>query len=226
MALLNANTKEKLKASGHWAEFMEVREQKKLDGATPKDALAATLAEFGPKIEAWERDGVNAAPIASAEKGEGVVEGLRLSECCPDSGAAPLPKPPPEPPPEPTGPRDVHEWLERKCDITVAIEWVAKRMELPDKDIDIEDAPSAEAWGLLMNYRSSLKDKSDFWEKMYAKLIPTKSQLDNRAPVDLDGSDIISACSTLAAIAEAVRKKETEPLGGMEQDGESDAVEV
>jgi hypothetical protein len=80
------------------------------------------------------------------------------------------------------------------------INWVAKRLEVPDSALRIQDAPSAEAWGMLMSYRFSPARKFEFWDKVYVKLIPSRAQLDSSGSVDVGAAKVMETIERLVKI--------------------------
>lgn len=91
------------------------------------------------------------------------------------------------------------EFISRDADVLSVINWVAKHIEVPVGVLTPADAPSAEAWGMLLSYQS-LSRKQDFWDKIYSKLIPSKSQLESRVVDGIDGEHIIAACDKLMSM--------------------------
>lgn len=68
--------------------------------------------------------------------------------------------------------------------------WVAESIAL-DKP-DPKDAPSSQAWGMLMWVRRSPQNESEFWRQIYPKLLPSRTQVDNEdAKID-DGGAVLS----------------------------------
>ena len=85
-----------------------------------------------------------------------------------------------------------------------AIRWVASNMEIAIPDID--SCPNATSGGLLSQCRSSFAMKSDFWNKMFPKLLPTKTQMDKEG-----GSEKLDVSKSMEVIDDLLSfKKEVE----------------
>jgi len=83
------------------------------------------------------------------------------------------------------------EIMRREANTVDVIEWVAKRLESPITEEIVAEAPCAEAVGMLRSYGTSDARKAEFWDKVYVKLIPNKTQLSNRQKVEFDGKEIV-----------------------------------
>ena len=81
---------------------------------------------------------------------------------------------------------------EKKAGAVESIEWVAKWIAEKKLTQDIIDtAPCMEAIGMHQSYSSDYKRKEEFWDKVYVKLIPPKSQLDDAPKLEVDGKKIM-----------------------------------
>jgi hypothetical protein len=80
------------------------------------------------------------------------------------------------------------------------VEWVASNMQV--EDVGPGDAPSSEAWGMLLWARRSPVNESQFWGTIYAKLLPSRSQIEAEQRYTEDGSRVEEMASRLLAIKE------------------------
>jgi hypothetical protein len=80
------------------------------------------------------------------------------------------------------------------------VEWVASNMQV--SDVGPGDAPSSEAWGMLLWARRSPMNESQFWGTIYAKLLPSRSQIESEQRYTEDGSKVEEMASRLLAIKE------------------------
>jgi len=183
MAKADADLKALLKGSGLWGEFLRYRDELRRGGFSPAESNEQAEARYRPMV-------------AGLGGSEGISPGGVLPEParCPESGEG-----------RPAS-LDVvgvyRELLERDADVLTVISWVAKNLDVPEAAIRKEDAPSAEAWGMLWSYRRSDVRKDEFWDKVYVKLIPSKSQLDSTTRHVVDGVQIQEACSRLLRLKE------------------------
>ncbi len=83
------------------------------------------------------------------------------------------------------------EFFNRQAGPIEVVMYVAKYLEVPERILKVSEAPSLEAWSMLINYRMNDKRKSDFWDKIYSKLMPSKAQLEkSKGQVSKDGHSI------------------------------------
>lgn len=100
--------------------------------------------------------------------------------------------------------RDDQAYLDlmaRSASVLDVVQWVAKNLEIPEHLVRLEDAPSAEAWGMLVAYRSPLR-RGEFWDKVYTKLIPSRAQLGDAEKPTVDGIAVIDAIGKILAMRE------------------------
>lgn len=175
---IDARTKETLKAGGKWEMFYRRRDELKRSGMDAQSAQDLALKELQ-----FEE---NRAAAASVEAPK--------SACLPAE--------------EPLFTREeFDEFIGRDADVIEVVQWVAKHLEVPESLLRMEDAPCAEAWGMLMVYRKPA-NKAVFWDKIYSKLLPSRAQLDNRTTVTVDGGNIMAACEKILKIKSKVEGEE------------------
>jgi hypothetical protein len=113
-----------------------------------------------------------------------------------------------------------------------AVRWVADNMEVLDPRP--KDCPSAAAWGLLSQCRQSLQARSDFWKLTYAKLLPTKAQMEKEQDALPDESKAKEVIEDLLRFGREARgEKEPEKKDMAEEEAvlevdiiEADPVEI
>lgn len=92
-------------------------------------------------------------------------------------------------------------FMGRTADMVTQVSWVAKNMDVSEDLIRFEDIPCAEAWGMLQSYKASGERKQEFWDKVYPKLMPSRSQLDEgKVKKEVDGAEILRAIEKLEKI--------------------------
>jgi hypothetical protein len=89
---------------------------------------------------------------------------------------------------------------ERSCSITKTVEWVAKQMMVADPRA--EDAPSMEAWSMLSWARRSNQNEAQFWGQIWAKMMPSKQQLEAAERLSDDGSSVLELIERVRMISE------------------------
>jgi len=197
MASVRQSFKDDLKAAGLWLEFIAYRDDLKARELSPVDARDQAVAEFEPRVEEWKSHPDRSLSPQGAATPSGETAGAPpKSACCPDKGASPSRKPPKAKTVQ--SPRDVKEFVARHCDIRDVIIWVAKHLELPEDQLSIEDAPSAEAWGMLAVYRMPSR-KPEFWDKIYGKLLP-RGGLEDKDKGMVDGQALVDTIGKLLEI--------------------------
>lgn len=90
----------------------------------------------------------------------------------------------------------------RTCSITKTVEWVAKQMMVEDPKA--EDAPSMEAWSMLCWARRSNQNEAQFWGQIWAKMMPSKQQLEAAERLSDDGSAVLELIDRVRKISEGV----------------------
>lgn len=178
-AQVKARIKRWAESTNRWDEFVKVRESLKKGGVSPSDAWLAAAQTMDPAT--W--------------------------------GAAPSVAPVSEPvkPSEPAKPVDLpHVMSEvvdgagkavfggKKVPTIRVVEWVASNLQV--EDVGPQDAPSSEAWGMLVWARRSPVNESQFWGSIYAKLLPSRSQLDGLERQMDDGSRVEELADRLLAM--------------------------
>jgi len=182
MAQAPVEFKKALKAAGLWTGFIAFRQGLRDKGEAPTPAHNIAMAEFTTRLATH----TEATPSSSEED----ADGASLDpDRCPGKGTPLL--------------EDYAEFLGRSADIIVVIQWVAKHLEVPPSAIRIEDAPSAEAWGMLMSYQRTPTRKADFWDRVFTKLIPSRATLDGDVAVKVDGESVIATVDKILALKQA-----------------------
>lgn len=175
--------------AGIWKAFNDRRAEMKREGSTPVNARKAAMAEYekiyaqkvaeGSQMAAVDLPGTGNAPSSSSVSGVS-DEGEEFDFSVFDG------KP--------------------SVGVVSAIQWVAKNLE--NDGVKVSDAPSPEAWGMLMSYRQSALRKNDFWDKIFAKLIPSKAQLEeNDGDDELDDAGLVEVIDRLLAIRDKAKKE-------------------
>jgi hypothetical protein len=84
---------------------------------------------------------------------------------------------------------DAKLWRDRKkVDMLTEIEWV--REHLPLRGIGPRDAPSASAWAMFWNARSSVSGYNEFMDKFASKLMPSRAEIEARNARKDDGGTL------------------------------------
>lgn len=86
----------------------------------------------------------------------------------------------------------------KKADEPAIVRWVARHIDHPDPDP--ETCPDPFAWTLLRDCRENPQFRLFFVEKLWAKLIPTRSQLDGGGPKAIDGKPIMETIERIQAM--------------------------
>lgn len=180
-----------LKETNLWELFCEDRYALRSTGMNAREASEECLEKYLPRAEIIKYQfNNNATPAANgvSDGEEAEEEGLPKSSSS-SSHNKPIKKGEPIEIPD--------EVMSRVADVVEVIEWVAKNIERPFCHDVINTAPCAEAVGLLRYYSSSMRNKGEFWKDQYAKLIPSRSQLNHRGKVEFDGKDILNAINNI-----------------------------
>ena len=88
----------------------------------------------------------------------------------------------------------------KKVATVKVVEWVASNMQV--EDVSPSDAPSSEAWGMLVWARRSPMNESQFWGTIYAKLLPSRSQMESEQRYADDGARIEETAARLLRMKE------------------------
>lgn len=193
---IKAEIKVELKAAGLWREFCSIRDQLKLDGMTPLDAKVEALVRVESDLEAWRKSGDSGLAAVSAGAGRGAPEPV----CCPGEGAPVREKGSAPDAWEQLTDEEHAEFMGRKADVISIYAWVGDHLGVPARRLKILEAPSPVAWNLLMDARRTSVRKSEFLDKSYSKLLPSRANLDDSGVGVVDGMHIVEAIDRLVAI--------------------------
>ena len=184
--------------SGLWKQFVDVRERLKKDGMPPADAWVEAAKELDPEM--WGHVGGRASPaldLPHVRSDQEQVEGVQGEEDkLPVSGGE-----------EAVGERVVSGsgatkavFAGKKVATVKVVEWVASNMQVAD--VSPADAPSSEAWGMLVWARRSPVNESQFWGSIYAKLLPSRSAIEAEQRYSDDGIRIEETATRLLKMRE------------------------
>ena len=90
-------------------------------------------------------------------------------------------------------------FLGKTCSTQQSVIWVAKHIAV--EDAIASEAPSSEAWGMLIWAQRTGHNEREFWTSIYPKLLPTRTQLDAEARFSDDGRAIISIIERVRSAA-------------------------
>lgn len=189
-------------SSGRWGEFVKARERLKRSGVDAGECWLRAAQELDPEM--WGHVEAPVKPkkvskvsedlphVRSAEEGElevvldaGEVE--KVEDKLPVSGDGDV------------GDRATKAVFAGKKVATVkVVEWVASNMQV--EDVCPKDAPSSEAWGMLVWARRSPVNESQFWGTIYAKLLPSRSAIEAEQRYSDDGSRIEETAARLLSM--------------------------
>lgn len=177
---LDPEAKARLIEAGRWEAFKGLREELKLDGFSARDATNRALEE----LDCEDADD-------------------------PDYAGPPRP---PKPPPASAGPDG--ELLKAPLGLAgkftaepEVIRWVARHIDHPAPSP--KECPDPFAWTLLRLCRKSDDFQRYFTEKLWGKLIPTRSQLDTTGAGQVDGKVPMDLIEELLAWKAEVEGKKT-----------------
>ena len=167
--------------SGLWKQFVDVRERLKKDGMPPADAWLEAARELDSEM--WGNVGGQSstrldlphgrsAPLAGEpdQDQEGVQgESVPVVSKPAQAGEA----------------ATKAVFAGKKVATVKVVEWVASNMQV--EDVLPSDAPSSEAWGMLVWARRSPVNESQFWGSIYAKLLPSRSAIEAEQRYSDDG---------------------------------------
>lgn len=158
--------------SGLWRQFIEIRERLKKDGVPAADAWFEAAKELDPEM--WGSGEVKPVRVASKPadlphvRSDSVVkEEVEVERVVSGVGATKA------------------VFAGKKVATVKVVEWVASNMQVVD--VLPEDAPSSEAWGMLVWARRSPVNESQFWGSIYAKLLPSRSAIEAEQRYSDDG---------------------------------------
>ena len=90
------------------------------------------------------------------------------------------------------------------------VRWVARSID--DRDVKPANCPDPFAWTLLRLCRADAEFSVSFIEKLWSKLIPSRSQLETGSLKDLDGKVTIELIEKIQAMrGDAIGDEEQEP---------------
>lgn len=114
---------------------------------------------------------------------------------------------------------------DRRASELVIVRWVARNIDVESPDPS--ECPDPFAWTLLRQCREVPGFVVFFTEKLWAKLIPSRSQLDQVAPKAFDGQAQLDLISRIEAIRDAAlgKKPRVELLSGLEPEERVSAFE-
>ena len=85
------------------------------------------------------------------------------------------------------------------------VRWVASQIDVAKPNP--EECPAPFAWTLLCQCREDSEFTKWFVEKLWSKLIPSRTQLETTAPKDLDGKVQIELIERIQAMSNKAKKK-------------------
>lgn len=186
--------------SGLWKQFVDIRERMKKDGIPPQQAWVDAAAELDP--EKWGSGGGPMGPeLDDLPRGrsEEEVPTLPMVEVLPEEVSKPSGR-------GSGGERAVKSVFSGKKVATVkVVEWVASNMQV--EDVVPSDAPSSEAWGMLVWARRSPINESQFWGSIYAKLLPSRSAVEAEQRYGEDGGKIEETAERLLSMRVGLESK-------------------
>lgn len=88
---------------------------------------------------------------------------------------------------------EFEEFTQSEADVVEQIKWVSKHVMIDNDPVEAKEAPCAEAWNMLLNYRDGKDMRRAFWKEMYGKIVPNRAHLDDEPVLKVDGEHIIDA---------------------------------
>jgi len=189
---LKVQIKKWAEESGLWKQFVDIRERLKKDGMPPGEAWVEAARELDPEM--WGKSEVSEIsvdpPVAKEDLPHGRSEEVKGERVVSGGGATKA------------------VFAGKKVATVKVVEWVASNMQV--EDVSPSDAPSSEAWGMLVWARRSPLNESQFWGSIYAKLLPSRSAIEAEQRYSDDGVRIEDAAERLLRMKEeAERPKES-----------------
>ena len=177
MARVSPEQKVAMQSAGTWKEFLHERDELKSSGVGPGDATARALSKYLPKETTTPGD---------------------AKETPPSSGNPSQDTPPP-------GFACLADFEGKDAGEVEIIRWVARYMDIVD--VKPSDCPDPAAWSLLSACRRSPAFAASFWQSMYTKIIPSRSQLEAKAPDgSIDGADQVGVIERILVFKCAAEK--------------------
>lgn len=171
-------------AAGLWEEFVVLRESLKRKGMSANDAWLRAAQMLAP--DRWGE------PPVEAEKEQGeVVEAAAPPDLPHGRGGGE------------GAPAEVFGG--KKVATVRVVEWVASNLQV--SDVGPGDAPSSEAWGMLVWARRSPVNESQFWGQIYAKLLPSRSQIEAEQRYSEDGARVEDLAARLLRMREGLEQQ-------------------
>ncbi len=210
MSRVREEHKARLLAEGKWPDFVLYRDKLKADGtANAKANTLAVLQFLGDDTAAPKaaKPPKKAPALLPPSPVTGSVSPVRSSHTVPVGGGGPSSLA------DPTTMAVMADFEGKSASAVESILWVADHLRIVD--VKPSDCPSKSAWSMLVECRiNPLFCHSTFWQALYAKTIPSRSQLDDRPDAaGLDGEHVIESIRTLR-----VMKADAESLAAIPQE--------
>jgi len=182
MAASSPEFKAGLERIGEYAEFEKFERGLIETGMDPKKAKLEAIKVYAEKAKAGKA-------VLVEEAREAKQAGRRAPVVCRDES-------------ESAGTALKADFAGKTADEVEAIRWVADNMEI--SDVTPSDCPSAAAWGLLMNCRRDTTAKTSFWNSLWPKILPARSQMGAEPDRDdYDGKLQVDTIERIRKMAEA-----------------------
>ncbi len=176
-------TPDELRKAGLWDTYCVIRDGCLKSGLNAKEAKKKTLGEIYPLLPNNNEDSSLSDSSSAANRKPPVIDD-QGGTCSLDD-----------------------DYMEREAGIVDVIMWVAKYLEVPEDEVGPQDAPSPEAWGMLLSYRSCQERRDDFWDKIYMKLVPSKAQIEtSKSTEQIDGSNITRTIDRIIKLNKKLKK--------------------
>lgn len=169
--------------AGRWPEFIALREKWKACGKSPQEAWILAAQDMDPCL--WGSDMSDLANDLPHVRSS--VPAKKKEERKDDSAAV-------------VSGASKSVFGGKKVATVKVVEWVASNMQV--EDVSPADAPSSEAWGMLVWARRSPMNESQFWGTIYAKLLPSRSQMESEQRYADDGVRVEETAERLLRMKE------------------------
>ena len=198
---------------GRWTDFVKIRERLKADGLDAGECWLRAAQEMDPVMWGQVQSSVkpkraekkNDLPRGRSVESDGELR-VELDESVGGKVEDKVPLSGNEPAGEPAGDRATKAVFGAKKVSTIkVVEWVASNLQV--EDVEPRDAPSSEAWGMLVWARRSPVNESQFWGTIYAKLLPSRSAIEAEQRYADDGSRIEDTAARLLAMRDATESQ-------------------
>lgn len=194
MPRVPADVKQRLKDEGQWESYWQRYNELK---ATMKPGMARRQAVM--EFTSNNGEGGEGSFVSSESPEQSTAENS-------NPGLGSLPSPPAS-----SNPSDMAMLCDfggKRASEPEIIRWVARHMEVAD--VQPIDAPDPIAWGLLLHCRQYPTAKADFWKTTFPKLLPSRAQMEEAKPEDMDGQ---SQVDVIDQIKEIRRKADQQGAG-------------